>query len=111
MAQSQAPVAHTYNPSYSWGRDQENRSFKPAQTNSSWDPISKKLLLKRAGWVPQGVAQSSSPSTRQKERMPHKHQNKIRLHLTFSMQKILNIRDIPIKVRSKTRVPSIILTI
>jgi hypothetical protein len=27
---SQAPVAHTYNPSYSEGRDQEDRSSKPA---------------------------------------------------------------------------------
>jgi hypothetical protein len=36
---SQAPVAHACNPSYSGGRDQENRSLKPAQANSSWDPI------------------------------------------------------------------------
>jgi hypothetical protein len=37
----QALVAHTYNPSYSGGRDQEDRSLKPAQANSSQDPISK----------------------------------------------------------------------
>jgi hypothetical protein len=35
-------VAHTYNPSYSGGRDQEDHSSKPAQANSSQDPISKK---------------------------------------------------------------------
>jgi hypothetical protein len=31
----QAPVAHTCNPSYSGGRDQENRSSKPDCANSS----------------------------------------------------------------------------
>jgi hypothetical protein len=34
-------VAHTCNPSYSGGRDQEDRSSKPAQANSSRDPILK----------------------------------------------------------------------
>jgi hypothetical protein len=29
------PVAHTYNPSYSGGRDQEDHSAKPAEINSS----------------------------------------------------------------------------
>jgi hypothetical protein len=33
------PVAQAYNPSYPGSRDQEGS--KPAQTNSSWDPISK----------------------------------------------------------------------
>jgi hypothetical protein len=28
---SQAPVAHTYNPSYSGGRDQEDLGLKPSQ--------------------------------------------------------------------------------
>jgi hypothetical protein len=32
---SQVPVAHTCNPSYSGGRDQEDSSSKPAQTNST----------------------------------------------------------------------------
>jgi hypothetical protein len=31
---SQAQVAHVCNPSYSGGRDQENRSLKPAGSNS-----------------------------------------------------------------------------
>jgi hypothetical protein len=30
---SQAPVAHAHNPSYSGGRDQEDRSSKPALGN------------------------------------------------------------------------------
>jgi hypothetical protein len=32
---SRAPVAHTYNPSYSGGRDQEDCGLKPAWANSS----------------------------------------------------------------------------
>jgi hypothetical protein len=34
-SQSQAPVAHTCNPNYSGGRDQEDNGSKPARTNSS----------------------------------------------------------------------------
>jgi hypothetical protein len=48
-------VAHTYNPSYSRGRDQEDYGSKPAQANSSRDPISKNPLQKRAGGVAQGI--------------------------------------------------------
>jgi hypothetical protein len=40
-------VAHACNPSYSGGRDQEDRSSKPAQANSSRDPISKKPITKK----------------------------------------------------------------
>jgi hypothetical protein len=39
-------VPHTYNPSYSGGRDQ-NHSLKPAWANSLQDPISKKPNTKR----------------------------------------------------------------
>jgi hypothetical protein len=49
---SQALVAHTCNPSYSGGRD---RGLKPAQANSSQNPISKKPIVKRASGVAQGV--------------------------------------------------------
>jgi hypothetical protein len=35
-------VAHSCNSSYSGGKDQEDHSLKPAQGNSSQDPISKK---------------------------------------------------------------------
>jgi hypothetical protein len=37
----QVPVAHTYNPSYSGDRDQEDCGLKPAQANSLQDSISK----------------------------------------------------------------------
>jgi hypothetical protein len=33
------PVAHACNPSYLGGRDQEDRSLKPAWAHSSGDPI------------------------------------------------------------------------
>jgi hypothetical protein len=39
---SWALVAHTCNPSYSGGRDQEDHSSNPAGANSLQDPISKK---------------------------------------------------------------------
>jgi hypothetical protein len=34
-------VAHACNPSYPEGTDQKDRGLKPAQANSSWDPILK----------------------------------------------------------------------
>jgi hypothetical protein len=40
-------VAHTYNPGYSRCRDQEDHGSKPAQENSSQDPISKKTHHKK----------------------------------------------------------------
>jgi hypothetical protein len=43
------PVAHTCNPSYSGGRDQEDHILKPARANSSRDPISK-LLITKCWW-------------------------------------------------------------
>jgi hypothetical protein len=39
---SWALVAHACDPSYSGGRDQEDHGLKPAQGNSSQDPILKK---------------------------------------------------------------------
>jgi hypothetical protein len=39
-------MAHAYNPSYSEGRDQEDRTLKLAQGNSSQDPILKSPLQK-----------------------------------------------------------------
>jgi hypothetical protein len=49
------------NPSYSGGRDQEDRSLKPAWANSSGDPISKTLSTKRVGGVAQGVSLEFKP--------------------------------------------------
>jgi hypothetical protein len=47
-------VAHTCNPSHSGGRDQEDHGSKPAQRNSSSDPIlEKNPSQKRAGRVAQ----------------------------------------------------------
>jgi hypothetical protein len=46
-----ALVAHTCNPSYSGGSDQEDRGPKSAQANSSWDPISKIPNTKQVWWV------------------------------------------------------------
>jgi hypothetical protein len=34
-----AQMSHSYNPSYSGGRDQEDHSLKPAGVNRSSDPI------------------------------------------------------------------------
>jgi hypothetical protein len=41
------PVAHTCNPSYSGGRDQEDNDLKPARANSSRDPILKETHHKK----------------------------------------------------------------
>jgi hypothetical protein len=46
-------VAHTCNPSYSGGRDQEDHSWKPAQANEG--PYLQKPFTKRASGVAQGV--------------------------------------------------------
>jgi hypothetical protein len=43
-------VAHTLIPSYPGGRDQEDRGLKPAQANSSRDPVSKILSIKEGWW-------------------------------------------------------------
>jgi hypothetical protein len=40
-------LAHICNPSYSGGRDQEDRSSKPAQANSSMRPYLEKTLPKK----------------------------------------------------------------
>jgi hypothetical protein len=48
---SWVPVAHTCNPSYSGGRDQEDCSLKPAPANSSTRPYLEKLFTKiGSGW-------------------------------------------------------------
>jgi hypothetical protein len=47
-------MAHTYNPSYSGGRYQEDRGSKPAQADSSMRPHLEKTHHKKAGGVAQG---------------------------------------------------------
>jgi hypothetical protein len=55
-------MAHTCNPSYSEGRDQEDHISKPAWVNSSWDPIWKKNpSQERAGTVAQGEGPEFKP--------------------------------------------------
>jgi hypothetical protein len=49
------PVAHTYNLSYSGGRDQEGHSSKPPWANSLRDPIPRNPSQKRTGGVAQRV--------------------------------------------------------
>jgi hypothetical protein len=41
------PVAHTCNPSYSGGRDQEDHGLKPAWASSSQDPILKTPIMEK----------------------------------------------------------------
>jgi hypothetical protein len=57
-------VAHACNPHYSEGSDQEDRSSKSAQANSSRDPILKKKPFTKIGLVEwlKVKALSSSPS-------------------------------------------------
>jgi hypothetical protein len=50
LPSSQAPVAHAYNPSYSGGRDQKDRSLKPARADSWKDPISKLPNAEKGWW-------------------------------------------------------------
>jgi hypothetical protein len=47
---SQVLMPHTYNPSYSGGRDQEDGGSKPPQSNSLQDPISKRPITKKGWW-------------------------------------------------------------
>jgi hypothetical protein len=47
---SWALVAHSCNPSYSGGRDQEDHSSKPALENSLQSPILKKPIIKKGWW-------------------------------------------------------------
>jgi hypothetical protein len=67
-------VAHACNPSYSEARDQEDGGSKPAQANSSPDPILKIPNTKRVG----GVAQSEGP-----EFKPQYHKKKKNIVLIF----------------------------
>jgi hypothetical protein len=48
---SQASVAHTCNPSYSGGRDQEDCDSKPADGSSLQDPTLKKPITKKNWWT------------------------------------------------------------
>jgi hypothetical protein len=77
-------VAHTCNPSYSGGRDQEDLSSKPAQIRSSQDPILKKPYTKRAG----GVAQGESP-----EFKPQYHKQNKKRSICLAMEPIPVLKE------------------
>jgi hypothetical protein len=64
---SQALVAHTCNPSYSGGSDQQDGGSNSAQANNLQDPSLKKPFTQRTG----GVAQSEDP-----EFKPQDHKKK-----------------------------------
>jgi hypothetical protein len=61
-------AAHTSNPSYSGSRDQEDQSSKPAQANSSGDPILEKTHHKKGlvVWLKVLSLNSNNSTTRKK---------------------------------------------
>jgi hypothetical protein len=78
-------VAHTCNPSYSGGRDQEDPGAKPAWANSSARPyLEKNASQKRAGGVAQGGGPEFKPQYQKKKKKKklkkktHKKKNKNR---------------------------------
>jgi hypothetical protein len=62
-------VARACNPGYSGGREQEDHGSKPAQANSSEDPISK-IPVTKVEWLKVKTL-SSSPSTLKKKKKKH----------------------------------------
>jgi hypothetical protein len=65
-------VAHTCNPSYSEGRDQEDRGSKPAQANSSTRSCIIKPLKNSFGGVAQGEGPQFKPQYHKKiQRIGH----------------------------------------
>jgi hypothetical protein len=71
-------VAHTYNPSHSRGRDQEDGNLKPAWANSSTDPISKKTQKGMVQWF-NVKALSVNSSTEKKKKSSFQSQHIARL--------------------------------
>jgi hypothetical protein len=63
---SWALVAHTYNPHYSEGRDEEDHGLKPAQANTSQNPVLKNLSQNKTGRVAQGEGPEFKPSKRRR---------------------------------------------
>jgi hypothetical protein len=62
---SQALMVHTYDPSYSRGRDQEDCSSKPSQANSSQSPILK---------IPNTQKRGTGGVTQEVEHLPSKRE-------------------------------------
>jgi hypothetical protein len=66
-------VAHTCNPRYSGGRNQENHGLKPAWANSSWDPVLKIPNTKRAGGGAQGAGPEFKPRYKEVNSLVNSH--------------------------------------
>jgi hypothetical protein len=74
------------NLSYSGGKDQDHHGSKPAHTNSSRDPISKKpITQKKAGKVAQGVGSEFKPQHKKKKRKEKKKKKEKTLLWTVSL--------------------------
>jgi hypothetical protein len=89
-------VAHTYNPSYSGGRDQEDNSLKPALGNNSCEPISKNPITKKkkngqAEWLKVKALISSPSMAKKKKKRRPKDSNK---KLTNTPYTIINIKKL-----------------
>jgi hypothetical protein len=69
-------VAHTYKPSYSGGRNQEDDDSKPDWANNSQDTFSKKSITKRTGGMAQGVGLEFKPQNYQKIKKKKKERKK-----------------------------------
>jgi hypothetical protein len=66
-------MAHSCNPSYLGGRDQEDRSSKPARANSSVRPCLEKNHHKTsAGGVAQGISSEFKPQNCKRKKHYHK---------------------------------------
>jgi hypothetical protein len=74
-------VAHTYNPSYSGGRDKEDHGLKPVWTNSSQDLISKIPNRKKVGEVTQGIGFEFKPWYHKKKKKKKKPTNTNKIHI------------------------------
>jgi hypothetical protein len=63
-------MAHTCNPSYSRGRDQEDRGLKLAQANSLRDPILKTPNMKKrlVEWLKVWALSSNSSTAKKKKK-------------------------------------------
>jgi hypothetical protein len=73
------PVAHTCNPRYSGGRDQEDCSLKPSQANSSARPHLEKPFTKigLVEWFKVKTLSSSTSTEGKKEEKINKQQSLI----------------------------------